>query len=107
MKNIIKEISRLEEEKKSLLKVANKEDLILEYDAQINDYIFNVAEYLTIPLSKLGPYYAILETITTKKEYKYHEKEDSIYHYCYLESDNDKILILKTPKEEYHNKVSV
>ena len=106
MRNIIKEISELERVKEYLIKQDKDEDTILAVDAQINEFIFNVAEYLFIPIKTIGPYLAKIESIASNDSFMFKEKEDDIYHYYYLASQNVEIPIHKAPRYTNHERVS-
>ena len=105
MRNIIKEISELERVKEYLIKQDKDEDTILAVDAQINEFIFNVAEYLFIPIKTIGPYLAKIESIASNDSFMFKEKEDDIYHYYYLASQNVEILIHKAPRYTNYERV--
>ena len=103
MRNIIKEISDLESYRKSLEPNYENENKLFDCDCQINELTLQISESLTIPMYKLGPHLAEIESQVEKKLYIYKEivKDKCIKYYLHS-SDNDIELATKKIKEKNH-----
>ena len=107
MKNIIKDIYSLEEEKKLLIKNGGSSSEVSKYDVRLNDLILIVKDFLSIDMRLVGPYLAAIKSIINNDCYEYKEiKEKDMITYI-IKNVDEKIILAQEKVIENNYKVQV